>query len=298
MTPTGRTLRLGLVGAGISRSLAPAFHRRAGQLTDIAITYDLLEHPPEARDRLPDLIDRYRGEGYDGLNVTYPFKEVALHAVSVGGPTVEAVGAVNTVVFAPPGSAASGWDGRPVGYNTDHSGLRRRWRHRFGARRPGRVALLGAGGVGRAAAFALGDLGAVELRVFDLDPTRCRRLAADVSGRFPAVASTTATSAEEAVTGADGIVNGTPIGMHFAPGAPVDLAAVGAQTWVFDAVYAPLETPLMARAREEGLAVLEGFELFLGQGHDAFEAFTGSTLAPDLAARLEHEMWQLVRSRS
>ena len=65
--------------------------------------------------------------------------------------------------------------------------------------------------------------------------------------------------------------------MYFSPGAPVDLRAIGDQRWLFDVVYSPIETPLVVRANAAGMAVLNGFELFLGQGFDAFERFTGTT---------------------
>jgi shikimate dehydrogenase len=83
-----------------------------------------------------------------------------------------------------------------------------------------------------------------------------------------------AVSAEAAVDGVDGVVNGTPVGMYLQPGTPVDLAAIGDQQWLFDAIYSPIETELMQRAADAKLARISGFDLFLGQGIDAFEIFT------------------------
>ena len=107
-----------------------------------------------------------------------------------------------------------------------------------------------------------------------------------------------AISAEEAVDGVDGVVNGTPVGMYFHPGTPVDLAAIGEQQWLFDAIYSPIETELMAHAADAKLARISGFDLFLGQAIDAFEIFTGCVLAPAVLEELETRMRVLERERT
>ena len=173
---------------------------------------------------------------------------------------------------------------RAVGSNTDFSGLLRRWRLRWPDERPGVVALIGAGGVGRSTAFALGELGASAIRIADVEPDRVAALADALARRFPDLPVVAADTAESAVDGADGVVNATPVGMYFSPGAPVDLAAIGDQRWLFDVVYSPIETPLVVARDAAGMAVLNGFELFLGQGFDAFERFTGRRLAPTRGA--------------
>ena len=106
-----------------------------------------------------------------------------------------------------------------------------------------------------------------------------------------------ATSAEEAVDGVDGVVNGTPVGMYFQPGTPVDLAAIGEQRWIFDAIYSPVETELMTRAADAGLQRISGLDLFIGQAIDAFEIFTGHRLDPAVVADLEHRIQAAERQR-
>ena len=283
-------VRLALIGSGIRTSMAQAFHERAGTLAGIEVTYDLIDRDPMLRADVPDLIDRCRAEGYTALNITHPFKEVAFGCVAVHDPCVQQIGAVNTVVF---GVGAS-----PVGSNTDFSGLLRRWRLRWPDERPGVVALLGAGGVGRSTAFAMGELGASAIRITDLEPDRVRALTHALARRFPDLPVVAADSAESAVDGADGVVNATPVGTYFNPGSPVDLDTIGAQQWLFDVIYSPIETPLVSRAEDVGMAVLNGFELFLGQGFDAFKRFTGRRLAPDVAQQLEAEMWRKVAERT
>ena len=283
-------VRLALIGSGIQLSMAKAFHELAGALSGIEVTYDLIDRDASSGAEVPGLIARCHDDGYAGLNVTYPFKEIAFGCVIVDDPSVQQIGAVNTVVF--------GDGGSPVGSNTDFSGLLRRWRLRWPDERPGVVALIGAGGVGRSTAFALCELGASAMRIADVVPERVGALVEALVRRFPDLPVIAAETAESAVDGADGIVNATPVGMYFRPGAPVDLRTIGDQRWLFDVVYSPIETPLMVRATAAGMAVLNGFELFLGQGFDAFERFTGRRLTPASAAELEAAMWRRVAERT
>ena len=250
------------------------------------VTYELLAQPDLESNELADVVNDVRAHGYAGVNVTYPFKQAALDLVDLAEPDVLLIGAVNTLVFAP--------DHIVRGANTDHSGLHRRWRERMGAQTPGTVAILGAGGVGRAAGFAFARLGADEIRVSDVDSGRAAKLVQDLGRRYPSVRVLPTASQEEAVRSATGVFNGTPLGMHFSPGAPVSLAAIGEQQWLFDAVYTPVDTPLVRSATEAGLKVFDGLELFIGQAVDAFRHFTGRDLPDDVAAQVEIEMRALL----
>jgi len=133
------------------------------------------------------------------------------------------------------------------------------------------VALIGAGGVGRAIGFGLVTLGAEQIRVFDSDAGRARVLA-DHLGAEPA------DSVAAAADGADAIVNATPLGMASHPGSAVPAAMMAGRRWSCDAVYTPMRTPFVASAEAAGVPVLGGFELFVHQGIDAFRLFTGLKL--------------------
>jgi shikimate 5-dehydrogenase len=106
-----------------------------------------------------------------------------------------------------------------------------------------------------------------------------------------------AVSAEDAVVGVDGVINATPVGTYIRPGTPVDLTTIRDQQWLFDAIYSPIETALMARAADVSLMRISGFDLFLGQAIDAFEIFTGHCLAPTVLAALETRMRVVERGR-
>jgi shikimate dehydrogenase len=284
-----RSYRLGLVGSGIDQSLSPAFHELAGRLVGLDVSYDLLPREPDAATDLRRLLASLAGDGYHGLNITVPFKAAAWRTATDPSTEVVTTGVANTLLL--------GSDGPSHAFNTDFSGFKWAYERRFGIERPGTVALLGAGGVGTATAAALVDLGMTAVRIFDILPDRSRVLAERLRARDQRVRVDVASSAEEALEGVDGVVNGTPVGMHWRPGTPVDLDAVGAQRWVFDAIYSPIETPLMAQAERRGLARMTGFDLFLGQAIIAFEIFTGHLLTPDVLTELEASLTVLERER-
>lgn len=283
------TYRLGLVGSGIDRSLAPAFHELAGELLGLDVRYELIPRDADDPAAVEPFLRRLARDGFRGLNITVPFKASAWQTATEPAAEVVATGVANTLLLGP--------DGPSRACNTDFSGFKWAYRRRFGAKEPGDVAVLGAGGVGTAVSVALADLGATAVRIFDVVPERSGELARLLRARDPDVDVTVAESAEGAVDGADGVVNGTPVGMHWKPGSPVDLAAVGTQSWVFDAIYSPIETPLMLRAAATGMTRISGFDLFLGQAIDAFEIFTGRSLAPSVVTRLEAAMARLERAR-
>ena len=259
-------IRLGLIGDNIAASSSPALHRLAGQLSGLTVTYDLLR-PADLIRSFEEVLAWAESSGYRGLNITYPYKERVVAHLDVPDPAVRAVGACNTVLFGA---------GRPVGWNTDYSGFMAAYRHRFGDKPPGRVAMAGTGGVGRAIAFALCQLGASELRLFDIDAAKSRTLAEALRALPSGAAVSAAGTIEAATRDADGLVNSTPIGMVGIGGCAFPPATIAGRRWAFDAVYTPVETPFMAAAAAGGLDLLSGYELFFYQGVDAFRHFTGT----------------------
>jgi shikimate dehydrogenase len=287
--PAGPPRRLGLIGSGIDMSLAPAFHELAGRLTGLDIRYELIPQDPGLATELDDVLRRLAMAGYHGLNVTVPFKAPASRTATEPSPDVLTTGVANTLLLGPTGPTRA--------FNTDLTGFKWAYRRGFGGAPPGAVGLLGAGGVGTATAAALVDLGATAVRIYDVAADRSHQLANLLRRRNADVQVEVADTAEKAVERVDGVVNGTPVGMSWNPGTPVDLAAIEGQRWIFDAIYSPIETPLMVRAADAGLARITGFDLFLGQAIDAFTIFTGHDLPPPLVDELETSLGLLERER-
>ncbi|WP_049802360.1 shikimate dehydrogenase family protein [Mesorhizobium opportunistum] len=262
----GSRIRLGLIGDNIKRSRSPDLHRLAGRLCGLDVSYDLFV-PRDMGKSFDAAFEACRDSGVHGVNVTYPYKEIAVAKAVVGDDATRRIGAINTVVFEAAG---------PLGHNTDHSGFIAAYRDLFGAMQPGKVALIGAGGVGKAVAFGLAALGAETLTIVDVDKAKAGALARSIAAvHGDAIATMISDDVRATVPGADGIVNCTPLGMIGQPGSAVPADLLGPQRWAFEAVYTPVDTLFKKTAEAAGLKVLSGYELFFHQGVDAFRIFTG-----------------------
>jgi len=253
-----------LIGAPIAHSASPAMHEQAGDALGVRCHYQLIEVAGADREALRGLLDGVRRLGFAGVNVTFPYKEAVIDLLDELSPGAAAVGAVNAVVVR---------DNRLIGHNTDTSGFARAAKGLV-TDSPGIVAIVGAGGVGKAIAVALAGLDVPEIRIFDTDRVKANNLAArlQVSGKV-----VVADSIADALRGAVGLVNATPVGMLPSLGTSVPDALLHDGLWVADAVYSPLWTPLLTAAKAKGARVMTGRELAIYQAADAFELFTGLT---------------------
>jgi shikimate dehydrogenase len=260
---SGRRFLTGLLGAPIANSAAPAMHERAADALDLHCHYQLIEVAGATREELKALLDGVRRLGFAGINVTYPYKEAVVDLLDELSPGAAQIGAVNTVVSR---------NGRLTGHNTDTTGFARAVSPLVSASPQGAVAVVGAGGVGKAIAFALAGLGIEGLRIFDNDTAKAAQLAAQLASR---IQTSAAGSVEDALHGVVGVVNASPVGMLPNLGTPIPDALLHTGLWVADAVYTPLWTPLLKAASAKGATVMTGRELAINQAADAFELFTG-----------------------
>lgn len=265
------TLRLGLIGDNIAASQSPRLHRLAGAQAGLDVTYDLLV-PAKLGLGFQEVLHKAARDGLRGVNITYPYKERVVAEVTITDPVLTAIGAVNTVIF--------GDKGR-VGYNTDYTGFKAAYARVRGDSAPGTTLMIGTGGVGRAVAFGLADLGARTLRLVDRDVSKAKILAGDLARAFPDLAVVVGDDAAQAAQGADGLVNCTPVGMVGHDGTPLPAAAMSGASWAFDAVYTPKDTQFLRDAATAGLAILSGWELFFHQGVHAWQHFSGRTPDPE-----------------
>jgi shikimate dehydrogenase len=267
---TDKKFLTGLIGAPIAQSAAPAMHEQAADALGVRCHYQLIEVAGADAAGLRALLDGVRRLGFAGVNVTFPYKEVVVPLLDEMSERARDIGAVNTVVVR---------DGRLIGHNTDTTGFERAIADLVAASNRGAVALIGAGGVGKAIGFALAGLNVAGLRIFDAERARAERLAALLSAHEGVVV---ADSVEQALQGAVGLVNGTPVGMLPNRNTPVPDGLLHDGLWVADAVYNPLWTPLLKAAKLKGARVMTGRELAIYQAADAFELFTGH--APSVTA--------------
>jgi shikimate dehydrogenase len=244
----------GLIGNPVGHSVSPPMHEAAYEERGIDARYVTFE--PE-RGSIERVIDGADALGIAGLNVTIPFKQ-DVAAVVAADPLAERIGAVNTVAF----------DGEPTGYNTDAAGVVRSFEHHDVAL-SGRAVVVGAGGAGRAAAFALADAG-MEVHIANRTVERAESLAEAV----PNASASGLGALDAALADASVLVNATSVGME-SDETPVPKAALHGRLAVLDAVYAPIDTRLLTEARAVGATTIDGAWMLLFQGVEAFEIWTG-----------------------
>jgi shikimate dehydrogenase len=273
---TKHRVLIGLIGANIMKSLSPAMHEDALTAAKVTGHYHLMD-----LDRLPDrklghVVAGARALGMAGFNVTFPVKQAILPLLDeIAGDALQ-VGAVNTVVIDE--------SGRLIGHNTDRSGFRRSVVEELGpeAVNGNRVLLVGAGGAGRAVAFALMDLGAGHVAIHDIDPSKATATVADLVQHFGGERCSYAPDAAAALSGSAGLVNCTPIGMLGFEGIPCGEAVktLAPHQFVADIIYTPIQTELIRLAAAKGCRTLTGGGMCVHQAADAFRLFTG--IEPDI----------------
>jgi len=280
-----KKLLVGLIGAGIQRSLSPALQEEEARHHGLRLHYQLidLDVANAGVEALPGLIAAARIMGFAGLNITYPCKQSVMALLDALSEEARAIGAVNTVVRE---------GDRLVGYNTDGSGWSWGFRRALPQADLSRVVLLGAGGAGSACADAVLRLGARELRIVDRERSRAVELAARLNRHLPGGRAHAAADTEAALAGATGLIQATPVGMAKHPGMPVSERLLKPSLWISEVVYVPLETPLLKAARRIGCQTADGGHMNVGQAVGAFKLFTGLDADP---ARMDAHFRRLVR---
>jgi len=262
-------IKVGLLGKGLAKSQSKNLHELLGELYDVPIVYQLLDMADRSDSiSVHSELKKCMIEGYRGLNVTHPYKREAFAEVTPVTGLSSVLTSVNTVLFE---------KDRIWGDNTDFSGFIQAFQNRFGRDYlPGRVLLIGAGGVGVAIAAALCRLKVQELIVYDTCIESAKTLVQLLS-ESGGVARVANPNLADEMKQARGLVNATPLGMYQYPGNPFPVSGMGGQEWAFDAVYTPEKTEFLAECQQRSISVLSGFRLFLYQGLDAFRIFTGIT---------------------
>ena len=270
MTINGQTVVAGVVGAPVAHSLSPLIHNAwlaAGDVDGVYVPFT----PPAASFEAFAL--GLRGGAVRGLNVTVPFKEMALAIADRASDRAIAAGAANLLLFRSDGSIeADNTDGEGVFYALASQAPT--WTVAAGP-----VVILGAGGAARGAASALAAAGVAELRIVNRTRDRAEALAAAVGP-----AARAAELSPAAFEGAALIVNATTLGLGggHGPAAAFGLAANGAV--VLDMVYRPLRTEFLQRAATAGLICVDGLAMLIGQAAPSFEAFFAAP-PPDIDVR-------------
>jgi len=255
---------LGVCGWPVAHSRSPQMHNAAlaaAGLTDWR--YIRLPLPPAL---FAETVSALPAAGFRGVNVTIPHKEAALTLADRASEAARAIGAANTLTFE---------NGAIVADNTDAPGLLAALPFSPAGRT---VLVLGAGGAGRAAAWASKTAGAADVAVWNRAPERAAALAAELGVR-----------AVTAPGPAEIVINCTSVGLHD-PSAtfkalPLQADELDAGSLVVDMVYRAGGTHLLEAARTRGARVVDGLEILVAQGAASFERWTGME-APRQAMRV------------
>jgi shikimate dehydrogenase len=262
---------LAVIGHPVAHSRSPDMQTAA--LAELGLagewTYGAIDVAPEGFE--VEVAEMAATEEYAGANVTLPHKEAALAMADEASEGARAIGAANTLTFS---------DGRIVAANTDAGGVLRSLPAGIGG---GRALVLGAGGAARAAIWALAQGGegapdeegdptlvpSFQVDVWNRTPDRAETVAAELGGR----AVTDPAAADYAL-----IVNTTAVGLHGEDPfehLPLGAADFGPEQVVFDIVYGPEPSALLAAAAAAGATTIEGLEMLVQQGALSLRIWTG-----------------------
>lgn len=264
----------GLVGSPVAHSLSPLMHNEWFRQSGIEGLYTAHDVPANG---LSGFVRMLAEDGYRGVNVTIPYKQVVMPLCDSVDGTARAIGAVNAIVVK---------DGTLHGTNTDWTGFIDSLRKDapgldFTA---GPALVLGAGGGARAIIYGLKQAGVPEIIVSNRTPEKLEALRRDFK-----VTTIEWARKEDAAKSCGLIVNTTAAGMKGRP--PLDFDVVGLKdgTVVCDIVYNPLMTPLLTAAKERGLKTVDGLGMLIYQAQAAFTLWTGTRpeIMPALRQNLE-----------
>lgn len=269
-----------ILGDPIEHSLSPAIHGSWLQQHGIDGSYEAINVPPAY---LAKTLNKLRDDGYVGGNITIPHKEKVLMLCDEVSDAAKEIGAVNTILFK---------GGKIFGDNTDAQGFLENINSNVSRETfsfSGKKALvLGAGGASRAIIYALKQQG-VEVSVCNRTKARAQQLA-DIFD--VAVAEWEALGS---LKGYDFVVNTTSLGMVVEPELSADLSGLAKDALVTDIVYNPLETALLAQARELGLEAVDGLGMLLHQAVPGFEKWFG--VRPQVTDELRQEVLRALAAK-
>ena len=271
---SGTTKVVGVWGYPVGHSRSPVMHNAAIEALGLNWAYVPFEVAPET---IKAAVEAIRALGLVGVNVTVPLKELVLPYLDEIDADAAWVGSVNTICNV---------GGKLVGYSTDGAGFLRSLEEVGQAVDNRRVYLLGAGGSARAVAFALASRGCFCM-IANRTRERADELAAAVNAAYP-------NHAEAAGWGTgtnmiDLLVNTTSVGMSPNPDEMPALPpeVFDAKPFVYDLIYAPVQTRLLLEAAAAGCRTQNGVKMLVQQGAVSLSLWTGKPLLEMPAALME-----------
>lgn len=261
-----------VIGDPIAQSKSPLIH--GFWLDQLGIEADYRATHVTADGLAAFFSERRADPDWRGCNVTLPHKLAALDHIADPGGVRGSIGAINTVF--------RNEDGDWIGTNTDAAGFHAPIAGLDLRGKP--VCVIGAGGAARAILFALLRMDVGRVTILNRNPLKGAALLAGFGLKGDAL------PLSAAVPRAALLVNASALGMTGQPPLAIDLSPLPDDAVVYDAVYAPIETPLLAQAHDRGLDTVDGLEMLVGQAAIAFELFFGAPAPRDREDELRERL--------
>lgn len=255
----------GLIGYPVKHSLSPLMHNAAFAELKIDAEYKLF---PLKEEELGDFLKNASKNNIHGLNITVPYKEKVIPFLNSLSQEAKLIGAVNTIKVSD----------RLEGFNTDGEGFVRHLKD-LGFLPTGKaITVIGAGGAARAICVYLAKNNPKKISIYDIDGPRAVGLIKHLEDNFRGIIFNSVDSAVDLnIQESDLLVNASSNGMKDTDPLLVDSKEINSKILVYDLIYNPSETKLLAMAKARGAKVSNGLGMLLYQGVAAFELWTGKT---------------------
>ena len=256
-------IKLGLLGNNISKSEMPNFVKKLGNEFDFEIKYELFDQTLKTNFNFKNFLSQIEEKNISGINVTYPFKELAIEHSTKLSEETKLVKSTNLLLI----------NESMTSHNTDYSGFLNTYKFNFN-KEPSKLVVLGGGGVGKSVSFALIKLGVKELYIIEKDHNKLKKLIEDLKKQHEQVYPINLGELTENQHEFDGFLNCSEQGHINTPGNPFDGLELNSNQWSFDAVYTPAMTTFLKNSEKSGAKIITGIDLFLLQGIESFIIFT------------------------
>tara|TARA_B100000029_G_scaffold346932_1_gene339283 strand:- start:1027 stop:1872 length:846 start_codon:yes stop_codon:yes gene_type:complete len=268
---SGTTQIYGLIGDPVEHSFSPPMMNAVFSYMNLDACYLAFQVDEK---KVSEAIAGIRALNFAGVNVTVPHKSAVIPYLDEVSPLAKKIGAVNTI---------SNVKGRLKGTNTDFSGFIRSLKTLNFSPKKKTIALLGSGGSARALVAGLADAGALRVMLHNRTAERAEKLVTEFSRYFPLTQLEAVSLQTIHETPLDLLVNTTTVGM-FSSDLPLNLKQCRKINLLADIIYRPSQTPLLKQAKELGINAVNGIDMLLYQGCDAFTFWTGKQ-APEEVMR-------------
>jgi shikimate dehydrogenase len=270
----------GVMGWPVAHSRSPLIHNHWIREHHLNGAYGLFPVNPN---ELHTAIRGLKALGLAGCNITIPHKVNAMTLVDWVQPLAQRMGAINTIVVQPDGSL-HGFNNDGFGFMQSLITAKPTWKANDDP-----IVVIGAGGAARGILVSLIDAGASNIRLINRTYSKAEELAKSFGGTVTCI---NWDDREEALPGASLLVNTTNQGMHGETALDLKLHKLPTTALVFDAIYIPIETPLLSQARLRGNPTVNGLGMLLHQARPAFHAWFG--VMPEVTDKLFKEVMSTI----